>query len=306
VTATLSAHPTLAAARPAWEALEGMTANPFASWEYAEVWWRHLGRERPLYLCSEPGALFPLFESAPATLRFVGHVDADLLGPICAPADRDAAMRALARIAGGRRLIADDVPAGSHIALGGTLIERTASPVTALPAGFDDLLAAVSANHRAQVRARDRRLQAHGRVRVREADERTLERDLETLFALHRAHWTHERSRVFEGRRVAFHREWAAIGLRRGWLRLRILEVDGRPVAANHALRVGDVEWYYQAGRDPAWSRWSVGAVLQARCIAAAIDEGAVEYRWLRGDERYKRRWPTRDEPVETVLVDAR
>jgi CelD/BcsL family acetyltransferase involved in cellulose biosynthesis len=110
---------------------------------------------------------------------------------------------------------------------------------------------------------------------------------------------------VFSGPRIALHRALAAHAVDRGWLRLRLLELDGRPVAANYALRVGDAEWYYQAGRDPAHDRASVGFVLLAACVRAASEEGAREYRMLRGDEHYKRSWATRDAALETVLVDA-
>jgi CelD/BcsL family acetyltransferase involved in cellulose biosynthesis len=47
-----------------------------------------------------------------------------------------------------------------------------------------------------------------------------------------------------------------------------------------------------------------VGLVLQAACIRAACEEGAREYRLLRGDQRYKLSWATRDAPLETVVVE--
>jgi hypothetical protein len=163
--------PGLEAARAPWEALEGRTGNPFASWAFAAIWWRHLGRGRPLRLVAlrdgagNVVAILPLFvadERDPVpTVRLIGCWDADLLGPVCAPADTSRALAALAGSvrANGARLLANDLPSGSAAVLGGRLESSMASPVIDLPpGGFEALLTRLSANHRKQVRARDRRL----------------------------------------------------------------------------------------------------------------------------------------------------
>ena len=89
----------------------------------------------------------------------------------------------------------------------------------------------------------------------------------------------------------------------RGWLRLWFLEVEGRAVAAWYGFRFGDVEWYYQSGRDPDWDRSSVGLTLLARTLQGAFDDGMSAYAFLRGDEAYKQRFATRDEGLETVAL---
>ena len=307
---TLEPLGSLADARACWERLEGATANPFATWMYAELWWRHLGDGGALHLSAVHAdgrliAILPVCERGDE-LRLIGHADADLLGPIAAPSDHDLGLGALREFAlsRGRPLIADELPAGSSAHLGGEVIRRTSSPVIDLPEdGFEALLSARSRNLRGGVRNRERRLARTHDLRLRAATEQTLERDMSTLFTLHNARWGGT-TMVFSGPRVPMHLELAQRALERGWLRLRLLELDGRPVAANYALRVGAAEWYYQAGRDPAYAQASVGSVLQATCIRAACEEGAREYRMLRGDERYKFNWANRDASLETVLVD--
>jgi CelD/BcsL family acetyltransferase involved in cellulose biosynthesis len=277
---------------------------------FAELWWRHVGNNRPLQLFAVPAereavALLPLVEGN-GELRFVGHGDADLLGPVGAPEHHPAALRALGDhlVEQGLRLKADEVPSGSSRWLGGAVVRSTSSFVIDLPeAGFEALLASCSANHRGGVRKRENRLSRAHAVRVRAAVPATLERDLEVLFALHHARWSGTTT-VFSGPRAPMHRELAGRALERGSLRLRLLELNGRPVAATYGFRVGDAEWCYQTGRDPAFERASVGAVMYAATIRAACDEGAREFRMLRGDQRYKRSWATRDARVETVLVD--
>ena len=60
-----------------------------------------------------------------------------------------------------------------------------------------------------------------------------------------------------------FHREFAAQALRRGWLRLWFLEIDGKPVAALYGFRFAGAESAYQAGRDPAF-----GSSRSASCFS--------------------------------------
>lgn len=296
--------------RELWERLEAPMANPFASWLFADVWWRHLGDGAALDLravrCgNDVVGILPLCRRGDE-LRLLGHVDGDVLGPVCAPGHRREcllALRAHARRSG-TTLIADELPAGSSGVLGGKVVRRTPSPVVDVPpGGFKALLASRSANLRQGVRRRRRLLECDHDVRVRTADEQTLAHDLRVLIDLHNLRWDGT-TEVFSGARVAMHRELAGRFLARGWLRLRVLQLDGRPVAANYALRVGGGEWYYQAGRDPRLAPRSVGAVLQAECIRLACEEGAREYRMLRGDQRYKLSWANRDAPVETVRVD--
>ena len=301
----------LAAARPVWERLERATENPFATWMFAEQWWRCVGAGRKLRLSAvrvdgQVAALLPVYE-AEDTLRLIGHGDADLLGPVCSRDVLPVALRALRELAAGagQRLVADELPGGSHQMLGGEVLRRTSSPVLDIGAGgYEGVLRACSPKHRRAVRTRERRLVRAYDVHIRTADAESLTQDLETLFALHRARWGGTTS-VFSGPRRAMHAELALRALERGWLRLRLLELDGRPVAATYGFRVGDAEWFYQTGRHPAAERWSVGKVLLGASIRLACDEGAARYRLLRGDQPYKLSWASRDAPVETVLLPA-
>ena len=159
----------------------------------------------------------------------------------------------------------------------------TGSPVLRFRGeGWDDVLARTSHNTRGQVRRRERKLRREHDVRFRLADDRArLDDDLDTLFGFHTARWQGSPTRFSEGQ--AIHREFAHAAFDRGWLRLWILEVDGSPVSAWYGFRFGRAESYYQAGRNPAWDRDSVGFVLLVHSIRAALEDGAREYRFLKG-----------------------
>jgi len=184
--------------------------------------------------------------------------------------------------------------------LRGRLWRREASPNLILPKTWDEYLAGRSANFRQQLRRRKAALAREGDVRIRLADERTLDADLDALFALHRARWGVSPTDFSDTR---FHREIAQKAFARGWLRLWVLELDGRPLAAWHGFHVGSVTSYYQAGRDPAADQYSVGFLLMAHSIKSAIAEGATEYRLGRGDEAFKGRFANGDDELASVVV---
>lgn len=254
----------------------------------------------PMYVCGAGAA---------RELRFLGHGLADRLGPVCAPRDRLTAAEAMLWALHESRtrfdlFVGDDLPVheGWGTAIGARTVRRTSSPVLRADGrDWDAFLATQSANFRQQVRRRERRLtRAHGlRYRLAE-DASRLRADLGLLFRLHEARWAGG-SRSFAANRAAFHRSFAAKALERGWLRLWIAELDGRPAAAWYGFRYCGAEWYYQAGRDPRHDALSIGFVLLAHTIREALDDGIEEYRLLRGDESYKWRFATDDAPLETV-----
>ena len=77
----------------------------------------------------------------------------------------------------------------------------------------------------------------------------------------------------------AFHRDFAAVALERGWLRLWVIELDGRPAAAWYGFRFEGIDSYYQGGRDPALTRERLGLVLTIHTVREAIADGIEEYR---------------------------
>jgi CelD/BcsL family acetyltransferase involved in cellulose biosynthesis len=303
--------------RDEWNALASETRNLFASWEWASLWWKRHGSSGTLlaHACrADDGRLvgiLPLYLSRRGpfrVVRFIGHDEADQLGPICQSDHRSEVAHVLRRVLDDARadvFLAERLPReeGWDALLDATELTSEPSPVVHFDApSWDEHLRTRSRNFRDQARRRERRLSERYDARFRlVTDLESLDRDLGTLFSLHAARWSETRTNFSDAE--AFHREFAALALERGWLRLWLLELDGEPRAAIHGFRFGDVESFYQSGRDPSFDGDSVGFVLLLHAIREALGDGMSEYRLLRGGEAYKSRFANEDREVTTLAT---
>jgi CelD/BcsL family acetyltransferase involved in cellulose biosynthesis len=306
--------------REDWTRLAATSGNVFAAWEWNELWWRHYGRGRPLRVAvsqrydGQVDAIVPLFlwsRRPLRILRLIGHGHGDRLGPICHHENVKAADQALRRTLDGDP---HDVFIGDWVAgernwagtLAGRVVRTTGYPILRFRDGsWDAFLAGQSQRFRKGARNRRNRLERRHEVSYRYADAATLERDLDAAFRLHRARFREHAGCLFCGEHEPFQREFAAVALERGWLRLLLLEVAGEPVCCEYGFLFENAYFAYQGGRDPAWDRYSVGFLVEVESIRRALEEGAVEYRFLGGEERYKYRYPTEDPRLETIVVPA-
>lgn len=303
-----------------WDRLAERCGNLFATREWISTWWQVFSSRGSLmsFTCRHRdgslAALLPLYVSSTGQqreLRFLGHRESDLLGPVCTPSDRPAVADAMRRAMRESRdrfdvFVGDDLPeaAGWSRTIGAQSVRRTSSPVLRSEGkNWEAFLATRSRNFRQQVRRREQRLARVHALRYRlVTDPSRFNADFDVLLRLHEARWAGV-SRSFAGERAALHRAFAVKALERGWLRLWIAELDGCPAAAWYGFRYANAEWYYQAGRDQRYDELSVGFVLLAHTIRAALDDGVDEYRLLRGDEPYKLRFANDDAPLETVIL---
>lgn len=288
--------------RDAWLELQqhSDTATPFQTWEWITTWHKHF-HGRPVIVTVYRGSLliglYPMVRKTHAwtTLRPMGTGPSDYLHPLMRTGYEHEVWNAISNwLFDGQQASVVDLHQFSerqHLLEdhGETVVNATCLVVD-LPDTYEAYLKRLGKSLRYDVRKLDRKLFQEGNARIYEPQN--LADGLDILFEQHRKRW---RSRglpgAFAGRMERFHREWAALARERGWLRLRVLEVDGKAIGAIYAMTFNGVCYYYQAGFDPAFASISPGSLLVAHTIREAIEEGVKQFDFCRGDEPYKRRW---------------
>jgi CelD/BcsL family acetyltransferase involved in cellulose biosynthesis len=313
----------------------------FRSWEWQRSWWRALGagpRRELRVLVARDGAgrargLLPMYrDDAPVAalvprrrLRLLGDitVGSDYLGLVAPAAEQDQLAPEFAGALAARAPGADclellDLDRGDALpgALASALVDagfegvaiapRYACPFACWDNDLDGYLAARPLQFGSQARRRRRELAREPGfgIEVLSAPD-AVAAALDVFFTLHRLRWRAAggSEAIPDARTEAFHRDVARLCAARGWARLALLHVRGRPAAAAYGfLRRGRLV-YYQAGHDPAWRRRSVGTVLLVELMRDAFAAGARELDLLRGEERYKAIWASASRATCAVVA---
>ncbi|OFW39501.1 MAG: hypothetical protein A3J28_14430 [Acidobacteria bacterium RIFCSPLOWO2_12_FULL_60_22] len=311
--------------REEWDELLADSASDcvFLTWEWLRTWWGHLAERRQLRIVAvrsggalvalaplavRPGSVQLLFPFRVVEFLGSGTVGSDYLDLIVRKGAEAEALDALSRALGpsalmlefgqlrGSRSVAAHL--GARLGQGGWKSAQT--KVNTCP--FIDLrghtwttyLATLGSEHRYNAQRKMKNLLKHFEVVFeRVEDEEQRDPALQLLIALHNKRWIERGgSDAFHtAGHVAFHAEFTARALRRGWLRLYVLRLDGKPASALYGLRYGKTFYFYQSGFDSQYARHSVGLVTMGLAIKSALEEGAEEYDLLHGDEAYKFHW---------------
>ena len=81
---------------------------------------------------------------------------------------------------------------------------------------------------------------------------------------------------------------------RRGWMRLGVVWLEGKPIAAQFWIVANGRAAIYKVAYDEAYKHYAVGTVLTAALMQHIIDVDRVrEVDYLIGDDSYKKRWMT-------------
>jgi CelD/BcsL family acetyltransferase involved in cellulose biosynthesis len=184
------------------------------------------------------------------------------------------------------------------------VLSAEACPVLCLPRDVASFITGLEAPLRRFIR-HALRSQQSGEWQFIEADEKNFEEALESLFRLHEARWLERGSPgvLADPKLKTFHLEVAGGFLKRGWLRLTSLLLDGCTAGVLYRFEMNGVVFSYQIGFDPKLKRMSPGAILIAHAIREAISRGLKEFDFLRGSESYKYRWGARDRETYRVLL---
>jgi CelD/BcsL family acetyltransferase involved in cellulose biosynthesis len=325
-TATVaSSSTTLQPLRDEWRRLAEAHGNPYLTPEWYDACLRRGGDAAAVVVRSPDGALrglLPLLRQGRGpvrVLRFPGDDLGDTFELLVAPGeDAEAVARTAGRALAASPLRRDplmlwyvdaDAPwlRGLRDGLGEVAVHRRGTltrPWVDLSCGDPaEFLAGLKRTDRKETRRRERRaLEAGAAYRLVEGPDEA-PAGMQELFRLHDLRWSEPgASSVATAEIRALLNDFAAGAARQGWLRLWLIEMDGRPVAAELAWRIGWRQLHFQGGWDPEYASLGLGLVGFAHALEEALVDGVKEADLGIGESDYKRRF-AREERVVTQLA---
>ncbi|MFC1657041.1 GNAT family N-acetyltransferase [Candidatus Moduliflexota bacterium] len=182
-------------------------------------------------------------------------------------------------------------------------------PYILLPETWEKYLAGLSSNTRYNVRRRTRNLERDFTVKFYLwTDRERLSEAMERLASLHGSRWEERgTSRSFVSPEYrSFHRMVAGDFMEKGFLHMSCLELNGEIAGMYYDYFYNNKIYYYQAGFDPSFSKYSPGLVLRAYVIKRAIEEGVREIDLLKGSYQFKDAWANRSRSTVTINIGKR
>jgi len=319
-----------------WDAfVERVGGDLFASYDWCDVWWRHYGKGRRLYvhvLRDGPGgsiiAVLPLFAErirvGPFTLRVIRLVACDhsvtSVAPAIDPKHIDVVLRSvvehLARAEAWDVMQLGPLPAyydhveaaASSLRQCGAVGDVTVSPCEPhmcfeVPPSYDAFLEGLSTKERRNVRRDERKLDERGEVTRELVQVRDhLREAFETFIDMHQAHWRklgHLGHFADWPGAVAFHRDMVERQFDRGRLMLSRVCVGDDTVASEYSYAFGRRAHWILAGRREGVP----GRIGFCGLVRHACDRGLTLIDAMRGSYEYKRLLGATSAPQQSILA---
>ena len=289
---------------------------------WLEVWWREFGPKADLCLCvvKQKGTIIGF---APLLLmgeeaRFIGSADVcDCLDFVLSPGGEQDFFNVLLddlRQRGIRRLSLEPLKPDSTVLTHlvdiakerGYEVSCKVEDVSLeldLPPTWEEYLGILNGKQRHEVRRKLRRLEEAGEVNYRVIeDSEAVAEAMELFLGLFRE--SREDKAIFMTTNMeSFFRSLAKAMAQVQLLRIGILEIDARPVAAIMCFDYNGTMYLYNSGYDRHYSSLSVGLTSKIRCIKDSIQRGRKKFDFLKGAEEYKYRLGGREIPLHSCQI---
>ncbi len=305
----------------------------FQTWEWSWHWWRANSRGKKLWLIiardgQELAGVAPLYISSSyyglpvKVAAFVGTNGTDYLDLVVGHKIHDASEIAAALTdellkyprwdaADLHQLPSGSIASGiigSRAASAGLFFEQVPQDncyTLVLPDSWDGYLAALSKKFRWNVQYYARRLSRDYEPSIRLSGGEDAAKDMSLFLKLHQKRFISKKKpgAYLSPKFRKFHTDLAVALAKRGWLRLYIMEIDKKPVAALYGFQFGDTFYYYLGGFEPDWGSLSVSTVLIARAIEDSIKDGLRNFNFLRGNEPYKQKWLAQESFNQRLII---
>ena len=155
-----------------------------------------------------------------------------------------------------------------------------------LPATWEEYLQLLSSKQRHELKRKLRRLNEEGELNYRHSTDAS-RHDVDIFLRLFRDS-RQDKAAFLTPQMESFFRAVANAMAEQKLLRLNILELDKKPVAATMCFDYKDTMYLYNSGYEPDYSWLSVGVVSKALCIKDSIERNKKLFDFLKGGEAYK------------------
>ena len=302
--------------------VEGVT--PFQSPDWLIPWWQHLGEgELVLLATREQGRLagvLPLFVNAAEEVRkllLLGAGTSDYMeGLFEAGLATEAITTAFEYLRTRERdwdvcefhqLRPESLLASQPSATFGEdeLFPGERCPVLALPPKLNDFRNTIPSHQWEKLQYYRRRAEREGGVRYEQANSDNFDDLFAAFIALHTRRLSAQRQSTCAAQphMQAFLREAGQKLVSAGVLRLYVLYVEEKAVAAFFGFKVGRRTYFYLGGFDASFSQLSPGMLVLGHAIERAIEERCSTFDFLRGQESYKYKWGAMDSLTYTRVL---
>ena len=182
------------------------------------------------------------------------------------------------------------------------------SPEVAIVGSWEEYLPTISKNMRREFTRRQKRLEAVGALSFEVHDgSENLEAHAREAFAVEAASWkgTSGTAVALDAAMLDFYLRIAAWAASRGWLRICLMRLDGKPIASDFALEANGVFYSMKGGYDPAYAEYSPGRVMDGLEIRRAHQIGLHRFEFGGDAEHHKLQWRPRFRQLAHVTAFA-
>jgi len=172
-----------------------------------------------------------------------------------------------------------------------------------LPPTWEEYLRILNRKQRHEVRRKLRRLQETGEVNYRIIKDIEAVADAIDLFLKLFRKSREDKAIFMTTNRESFFRSLAKAMAQAHILRLGILELDAKPVAAIMFFDCNDTIYLYNSGYDHHYTSLSVGLISKILCIKYSIERGRRKFDFLKGTEKYKYRLGGKEIPLHDCQI---
>jgi CelD/BcsL family acetyltransferase involved in cellulose biosynthesis len=290
-----------------WKKLQANSpaSSAFSSPEWSKIWWQQFNSESRLHLGAvryqgKAVGIAPLLVRD-NTAYFIGSGDVcDYLDFVVEPGNEEEFFGALLdnlKAKGILRLELSPLRPDSTVLTSLVKIaprqawqiscsQEDVSVELVLSATWEAYLQSLSGKQRHELKRKLRRLDEEGELSYRHSTDANRD-DIDIFLRLFRDS-RQDKAAFLTPQMESFFRAAANAMAEQGWLRLDILELDRKTVAATMCFDYKDTVYLYNSGYEPDYGWLSVGVISKALCIKDSIDRNKKRFDFLKGGEAYK------------------